>query len=70
MSSRLLYLKLLLYALVPIILGALSFAVWKAVEKIKNKTKEETKQNITSTIIIVMFIIHPTIVTFYFQIFK
>ena len=68
---RLYYQKMIMYALLPFVTAIVSIIFWFAFYKIA-KDFDLSKRNgrIISTVIIIMFLVHPTIVQYMFSNFK
>ena len=61
--------KLLIFALLPILMGIVSYSVWWANQCIKKLSVFEGNKAI-STLVISLFIIHPNIVQYMFNDFN
>ena len=69
-SVRLIWLKLVLYFMLPLIVGLVSFLFWFIYTRVKKQYREYMSDYITSTIVVVLFIVHPNICQMVFQIFN
>ena len=70
-SMRLFYQKMIMYALLPLILALGSLAFWNLYYCNKRAaTKEKKPGRIMATLIILFFLVHPTIVQYMFSNFK
>ena len=70
-TIRLFYQKLIMYALLPIILWVGSVLFWNLYYcKKTSEQKQKKPGRIMSTVIILLFLIHPTIVKYMFENFK
>lgn len=61
--------KLVLFSVLPILLFVIAFAFWITVASIK-KNMNLMKSEFVATITIVFFLIHPSIVKTFFQVFS
>lgn len=53
--------KLIMYGLLPFILTGLSFLFWLVVAKVKKQSMSEFRGKFISTLIVVLFLVHPNI---------
>lgn len=56
-------------ALLPILLFMMCYAVWSVIAYIK-KTKEVLRSRAISSLVILLFLVHPNIVQYMFSAFK
>ena len=63
------YIKLLLMAIFPFIIGITCYTVWYVIGRVK-KNLSLVNSRAISSIIIVLFMIHPNICQYMFSIFK
>ncbi len=66
---RVFYFKLILFAVLPFLLLGMSYLVWGAIQ-MRNKDKSILKTKATSTVVILLFLVHPNIVNFVFNVFN
>lgn len=59
-----------MYGLQPVLLLLVCIAFWLIVGKIKNYTRAEFRGNLISTMIVVLFLVHPDIATIMFSSFN
>ncbi|CDW90149.1 UNKNOWN [Stylonychia lemnae] len=67
-TSSLLYLKLLMFAVLPFLLAILSYCFWMIVS-CKKQSENILKTKAVSSLVILLFLIHPTLVSFFFKAF-
>eukprot|EP00347_Sterkiella_histriomuscorum_P024040 403332515 len=67
--ASIMYTKLVVYVLLPFILFLASFAVWYLISKIK-KEKGVLRTKAISTLVILLFLVHPSLVSNYLKIFN
>ncbi|CDW77647.1 UNKNOWN [Stylonychia lemnae] len=67
-TSSLLYLKLLMFAVLPFLLAILSYAFWMIVS-CKKQSKNILMTKAVSSLVILLFLIHPTLVSYFFKAF-
>ena len=66
---RIFYFKILLFSILPFMIFIISYGVW-AVILIKEKDKHVLWNKSISTVIILLFFVHPSIVNYVFNAFK
>lgn len=66
---NLFYIKLLMFALLPILLFGLCYSLWTAVALYK-KDFTLIKNRAISSLVILLFFVHPNIMQFMFGVFK
>jgi hypothetical protein len=64
------YFKLLIFGLLPLILALIDFGVWYAVCTIKGRDYSQMKSKFTSTLVVLLFLIHPNIANIMFLSFN
>jgi hypothetical protein len=62
--------KLIMYALQPVIFLLLCIVFWSTVAKIKKYSIEEYRVKLISTMIVILFLVHPDIATIMFSSFN
>ncbi|CDW81646.1 UNKNOWN [Stylonychia lemnae] len=67
--NRIFFQKLIMIALLPFLLTILCFIVWNTYMKIQ-KNQVEMRGKILSSLVILLFLVHPSLVTYSFQNFK
>eukprot|EP00347_Sterkiella_histriomuscorum_P009615 403340531 len=66
--SSILYLKLLMFALLPILLGVSSYTIWSIIS-CKGNDKAILRTKAVSSLVILLFLVHPSLVSFFFKAF-
>ena len=66
--AYLIYLKLLLFALLPFLLAFACYFTW-AIISCKSKDHSVLKTKAVSSLVILLFLVHPTLVSFFFKAF-
>jgi hypothetical protein len=66
---RIFYMQLLLFILLPVLMCLLSVAGWKLISLRQKMTNEMIKTKSISTVVILLFFVHPNIVKQVFQTF-
>lgn len=56
------YQKLTLFGLMPIILGICDYLVWIVICYVKGRDFSQLKSKTTSTLVVLLFLVHPNIV--------
>ena len=62
--------KLIMYALEPVIFLLVCIAFWSTVAKIKKYTIQEYRAKLISTMIVILFLVHPDIADIMFSSFN
>jgi len=63
------YFKLMLFALLPFLVFILSYGIW-ALISISQRDKKALMNKATSTVVILLFLVQPNIVSYVFNVFK
>ncbi len=66
---RTFYFKLMLFSLMPFLLFAASYGVWSIIS-MKQNDKKILQTKAISTVVILLFLVHPNIVNFVFNVFN
>ena len=62
-SSTIIYKKTIMFALLPFIIIFLSYVAWKLINIFKKMDIEKLNSRVVSSVIIVLFLSHPNIVS-------
>lgn len=68
-ALRILYLKVLIMAVVPIVMVILVYLAW-ALITCRQSDKKACKEKAFSSMVIILFLVHPSIVQYMFKVFK
>ena len=66
---RVFYFKLMLFSLLPFFLLLASYSIWAIILR-KKEEREKMVAKATSTLVILLFFVHPNIVSIVFNVFK
>ena len=69
MLMRAFYMKLLMFVVLPFLLFCGAFGVWKIITKIQKSSNDMFISKSISTLVILLFFIHPNIVKYVFHAF-